>query len=68
MKKLLSKFFTSRVRRVYLDYAGATPVSAVAEVALIEAMTTYGNPSGIHREGVEAGRLLDTARAMCSCV
>jgi cysteine desulfurase len=67
MKNLLQKFFnTKSTKRIYLDYAGATPVSRLAEAALIDAMATYGNASAIHREGVEAGRLLDKARATCA--
>lgn len=67
MKNLFGNFFnTKRTNRVYLDYAGATPVSNVAEAALIDALSTHGNASAIHREGVDAGRLLDKARAMCA--
>ncbi len=50
--------------RVYLDNAGATEVSERAKRALIESLSVYGNPSGIHKEGAEAGQLLDKARAL----
>lgn len=55
-------------RRVYLDYAGATPISARAKRALVDSISIYGNPSGIHKEGVQAGLLLDKARALCAKV
>lgn len=50
-------------KRVYLDYAAATPVSE--EVA--SEMSPYwshqfANPSAIHREGVAARRAIETAR------
>lgn len=51
-----------------MDYAGATPVSAVAEAALLHSLSVYGNASAIHREGVEAGLLLDKARTHCARV
>ncbi len=53
-------------KRVYLDNAGATEIGARPKVALLEALYTYGNPSGIHHEGARAGQLLDKARAMCA--
>lgn len=67
MNRLIS-FFKKQSKRVYMDHAGATPISHVAEGALIESLARYGNASGIHREGVEAGLLLDKARAMCANV
>ena len=53
----------SRAKRVYLDYASAPPVLPVAERAMREAHAYYGNPGAIHREGVEAKRVLEDARA-----
>lgn len=63
-------FFTKnkKERRVYLDNAGATEIGARSKIALLEALDTYGNPSGIHKEGADAGVLLDKARAMCATV
>ena len=58
--------FHRGTRRVYLDHAGATPMSNIAEATLVESMSVYGNASGIHREGVEAGQLLDKARIKCA--
>jgi cysteine desulfurase len=60
------KLFNAKHKRVYLDHAGATPVSALSRAALVESMAIYGNPSGIHKEGVQAGLLLDKARALCA--
>lgn len=55
-------------KRVYLDNAGATGIDVQATEALIAALSTYGNPSGIHKEGAEAAVLLDKARALCATV
>ena len=59
---------TKKVSRVYLDNAGGTEIGAQPLAALLHALTTYGNPSGIHKEGADAGVLLDKARAMCATV
>lgn len=48
-------------RRVYLDYAGATPVCDEAMRAM-RACIALGNPGAIHREGVEAKRSLEASR------
>jgi cysteine desulfurase len=52
--------------RVYLDHAGATEIGVRPKVALLNALSTYGNPSGIHTEGRLAGVLLDKARSTCA--
>lgn len=52
------------MRRIYLDNAGATPVSTVALKAVTETAKKFpGNPSGIHKEGRSARAVLETARA-----
>ncbi len=51
-----------------MDNAGATEIGANALHALLEALDTFGNPSGIHHEGARAGQLLDKARALCATV
>lgn len=66
-------FFTKikekqKPKRIYLDNAGATEISERAKRALVSVLDTYGNPSGIHKEGAEAVVLLDKARAMCATV
>jgi cysteine desulfurase len=54
--------FSKKSKRIYLDNAGATPISKAAEVELIRTLSLYGNPSAIHREGDEASRVLHQAR------
>ena len=49
-------------KRVYLDYASATPVLPEASTAVGEAEKTFGNPGSIHTEGVTAKRKLEQAR------
>lgn len=61
---LKNKFGSQTTNRIYMDYAGATPVSVEARNAFLEALSYFGNPSGIHKEGVEAGRYLDKARTL----
>ncbi|HCC05910.1 TPA: hypothetical protein DEP94_00920 [Candidatus Nomurabacteria bacterium] len=56
----------SERKRVYLDNAGATEIGARAKRALTDALSIYGNPSAIHKEGDQAGRLLDKARNICA--
>lgn len=66
LKKILNTSTRSRGKRVYLDNAGGTEMSENAKRALLASLSTYGNPSGIHKEGVEAGLLLDKARVLCA--
>lgn len=61
-------FLKQKNNRVYLDNAGATEIGARAKRALLEALSSYGNPSAIHKEGDIAGRLLDKARNACAKV
>lgn len=49
-------------KRVYLDNAGATALSARAKRALLEHLDVFGNPSSIFKEGVDASKLLNDAR------
>lgn len=65
-KKKLKAFFNATDRRIYLDNAGATEIGARPKAALLESLSLYGNPSGIHAEGAKAGQLLDKARALCA--
>ncbi|RMD96502.1 MAG: cysteine desulfurase, partial [Calditrichaeota bacterium] len=51
-------------KRVYLDYAATTPVAPeVVEAMLPYFHETFGNPSSIHRFGLEAKAALDQARS-----
>ncbi len=52
--------------RVYLDHAGATSLSVRAKKVLVEALSLYGNPSAIYKEGVEARAALLSARKTIS--
>ena len=49
-------------KRIYLDYASATPIlpEALREVGRISRI--YGNPGAIHAEGVEAKKTLQDSR------
>lgn len=49
--------------RVYLDYAAATPVRAEALASVVHAVQLVGNPGGLHKESVEAKKVLSDARA-----
>ncbi len=50
-------------KRVYLDYAAATPLSKVALSAMQKVMKgSYANPSAIHKEGAAARVLVENAR------
>lgn len=54
--------FVKKIKRTYLDYAGATPVSLRAQRALASSLALYGNPSAIHKEGDTASHSLQKAR------
>ncbi len=61
----LSSFFitkSTQKKRVYLDHAGATEISARAKRALIESLESYGNPSAIYAEGVASKKVLLAAK------
>ncbi len=49
-------------RRVYLDYASATPLLPEAAAAVREAQGFVGNPGAIHAEAVAAKSALNDAR------
>ncbi len=68
MISFVKKFFNKENKRIYLDYAGATFVSARSLRALAQGLALYGNPSAIHKEGAQAGLLFDKARALCANV
>ncbi len=51
-------------KRIYLDYAASTPISAPALRVLIETTKQFpGNPSGLHKEGIEAKKVLNESRS-----
>jgi cysteine desulfurase len=55
------------LREVYLDNSSTTRVSDEAAKAVYEAMTRYyGNPSSLHRKGIEAEKYLKETRQIIS--
>jgi cysteine desulfurase len=56
------KIFTKQPKRIYLDNAGATPVSSGVQKVLAETFSFFGNPSAIHQEGDLASQYLQKAR------
>jgi len=54
--------FWSRGKKIYLDYASATPVLAKAQQASEKAARVFANPGGLHAEAVEAKNLLTASR------
>lgn len=54
--------FSKKNKRIYLDYAGATPVSSRAQKKLADSLSLFGNPSAIHKEGDLASHALQKAR------
>ena len=55
-------WFKKTPRRIYLDYASATPLLPQAATAMRDAEMLVGNPGAIHKEAVEAKRALEGAR------
>lgn len=55
--------FTQRTRRIYLDYASATPVCDEAARAQARAAAIFANPGSIHADGIAARDALAEARA-----
>jgi len=49
--------------RAYLDYNASSPLRPEAREALIAALEEAGNPSSVHREGREARKIVEEARA-----
>ncbi len=50
-------------KRIYLDYAAATPMTEAAVAAMTRFLREdFGNPGGIHKEGVIAKRALEEFR------
>lgn len=47
---------------IYLDNAATTKPSAAAAAAMLRAAEAFGNPSSLHRLGLEAEKLLNSAK------
>jgi cysteine sulfinate desulfinase/cysteine desulfurase-like protein len=50
------------LKRIYLDYASATPIRDEAKDILVNNLGVFGNPGAIHLEGVKADQVLNEAR------
>lgn len=55
-------FFGSKRKRIYLDYASATPVLPEASRAMRAVANLYANPGAIHADGVRAAQSLEHSR------
>ncbi len=56
-------FGSKKSKRVYLDYAAATPLSREAKAAMLPYLTdSFANPNAIHREGQTARNAVEAAR------
>lgn len=49
-------------KRIYADAAAATPLAPRAQKEMRRAEALFGNPSGLHKEGVAAKKALERAR------
>jgi len=49
-------------KRIYMDYAGATPTREEARLEMENAKPLFGNPGGLHKEAVAAASALESAR------
>lgn len=49
--------------RIYLDYAGATPLRPECIDEMNQVQQYWANPGALHQEGVQAKRVLDDARS-----
>ncbi len=56
-------WFSGAKKRIYLDHASATIPREEALLAMHAAESLVGNPGAIHKEGAEAKRALERARA-----
>jgi cysteine desulfurase len=54
--------FSRRKKRIYLDVAASAPPSSAALKAYARTLALTGNPSSLHREGVEAKQVLTDSR------
>ena len=50
------------MKRIYLDYAAATPLDKRVKKAMDEAQVFFGNPSSIHKEGENAKEIVEQSR------
>lgn len=55
--------FGTTLRRIYLDHAATTPMTAAARAAVADGMGRWANPSSPHGEGRVAKAALENARS-----
>ncbi len=55
-------WFSPAQKRIYLDYAGGTPVHPSALSVMRRKSSVFGNPGAIHNDGVIAASILNEAR------
>ena len=61
----LKKWFRKSRKRIYLDYAAATPRDdRVSRAMQSVSRSVFGNPSSVHKEGACAKKVLNEARAL----
>lgn len=48
--------------KIYLDNSATTPLSPSTKQFIINALDTFGNPSSLHQEGMQANKLIFNAR------
>ncbi|MBL4644822.1 MAG: cysteine desulfurase [Candidatus Pacebacteria bacterium] len=51
-------------KRIFLDFAAATPVSEKSQAAYLDASRYFANPQALHTEGLKAKEVLDSARSV----
>jgi len=52
----------NKEKRIFLDFAAATPVSVRAQKAYVDASVYFANPQALHTQGLEAARIRDDAK------
>lgn len=50
------------MREIYLDNSATTPICDEAKQKMISAMEIYGNPSSLHKAGIDASKIITEAR------
>ena len=50
------------MREIYLDNSATTPICSEAKKKMISAMEIYGNPSSLHKAGIDASKIIADAR------
>lgn len=50
------------LRELYFDTAATTPLLKEVKQVLVESLDTYGNPSSLHRKGIDAQKRVERAR------